>query len=761
MVSLSKMMKWNHRYVTQIGMIIAVLGHLSPVEAQISQGGRPYSFSSAVTDSIATRIMAALDVAALVAEDELEAAQDSPVPPRFGYAFSVSLGLDNAGTWTELPNGDRLWRLSLVAPGAYSINLLYDEFWLPEGARFFIYNEDRSMVLGAFTSANNKDYGKFSTGLVRGDISILEYYEPASARPSARLHISRVVHGYRNIIGPTAVAGLGKGFTHGPLGFGASGACNSNINCPAGVPWADEKRSVVMILLDDGTRLASGAIINNTRLDYTPYLLLAFHSIDTSPEDGILSAAEIQDAEQWMVMFNYESPNCTDIDGPITQTVSGTTLKAGNVVTDFALLELSTTPPSTYDVYYAGWSTDAAAATSVTGIHHPHGDIKKIALDNEPPQTATHPDLAPNSHWYVEDWDSGTTETGSSGSPLFNQSHQIVGQVHAGNGYAACHPLKGTYYGKFSVSWDYGSTAATRLRDWLDPDNTLAKTLGGMEGPPRLENISLLNQSLQKAKVYAAGGSVSAGTGVTVTVSGDVMFVAGGYAGGNVTLSPGFHAQAGSKFRAYIDPSLIPPPPPAPTGLVITNAGNQGQAPQLWWNAVADATSYRVFRRYASSPYLNIATTSVNSYLDTGAVLDSWSQFSLEYYATAVNTWGESGPSNTASALGYLQKGKPGIPDVYSLSPAYPNPFNPATTIRFGLPEDASARLVVYDLLGREVARLLERSLAAGYHSVVWNGINAAGAELPSGLYIARLLATPAAGTAPGFTQTIKMVLLK
>ena len=150
-----------------------------PLMAQISHGGQPYSFSSAVTDSIATRTMAALDVATLVAEDELEAAQDLPVPPRFGYAFKVSLGPDSSGTWIELPNGDWLWRLRIITPGAYSINLLYNYFWLPAGAKFFIYNEDRSMVLGSFTSANNKDHGKFSTGLVRGDISILEYYEPA------------------------------------------------------------------------------------------------------------------------------------------------------------------------------------------------------------------------------------------------------------------------------------------------------------------------------------------------------------------------------------------------------------------------------------------------------------------------------------------------------------------------------------------------------------------------------------------------------
>ena len=178
MTSVRKMIVRNYLYIKHIGMIVAVLGHLSPVEAQISQGGRPYSFSSTISDSIATRTMAALDVAALIAEDELEAAQSSPLPPRFGYAFKVSLGLDSAGTWTELPNGDRVWQLRITAPGAYSINLLYDDFWLPDGATFFIYNEDHSMVLGAFTSANNKEHGKFATGSVRGDTSILEYYEP-------------------------------------------------------------------------------------------------------------------------------------------------------------------------------------------------------------------------------------------------------------------------------------------------------------------------------------------------------------------------------------------------------------------------------------------------------------------------------------------------------------------------------------------------------------------------------------------------------
>jgi len=78
-------------------LIIAAVSLIwqQPLVAQVSQGGRHYSFFSTVTDSISARTLAGVDVAALLAEDELEAAQDSPVPPRFGYAFRVSLGMES------------------------------------------------------------------------------------------------------------------------------------------------------------------------------------------------------------------------------------------------------------------------------------------------------------------------------------------------------------------------------------------------------------------------------------------------------------------------------------------------------------------------------------------------------------------------------------------------------------------------------------------------------------------------------------------
>ena len=93
-------------------------------------------------------------------------------------------------------------------------------------------------------------------------------------------------------------------------------------------------------------------------------------------------------------------------------------------------------------------------------------------------------------------------------------------------------------------------------------------------------------------------------------------------------------------------------------------------------------------------------------------------------------------------------------PFSFELHSAYPNPFNPATTIRFDLPEAAAVRLVVYDLQGREVATLVAWDRRAGYHSVVWDGKAAIGGEAPSGIYIARLVT-------PQYTKSIKLLLLK
>jgi|GEM_PF-1431628 len=94
------------------------------------------------------------------------------------------------------------------------------------------------------------------------------------------------------------------------------------------------------------------------------------------------------------------------------------------------------------------------------------------------------------------------------------------------------------------------------------------------------------------------------------------------------------------------------------------------------------------------------------------------------------------------------------IPSEFALHAAYPNPFNPGTTVRFDLPEAAEVYLVVYDLLGREVVRLVDGRREAGYYRVIWDGRDAQSREVPTGLYIARMMT-------PQYTRSIKLMLLK
>ncbi|MBX2990524.1 MAG: T9SS type A sorting domain-containing protein [Bacteroidetes bacterium] len=82
------------------------------------------------------------------------------------------------------------------------------------------------------------------------------------------------------------------------------------------------------------------------------------------------------------------------------------------------------------------------------------------------------------------------------------------------------------------------------------------------------------------------------------------------------------------------------------------------------------------------------------------------------------------------------------IPTTFAVHANYPNPFNPSTTIKFELPENSSVSLVVYDVLGREVAQLVSGSREAGYHSATWDASN-----MSSGVYFARFTATDANGS--------------
>jgi hypothetical protein len=102
-----------------------------------------------------------------------------------------------------------------------------------------------------------------------------------------------------------------------------------------------------------------------------------------------------------------------------------------------------------------------------------------------------------------------------------------------------------------------------------------------------------------------------------------------------------------------------------------------------------------------------------------------------------------------------------GVPQSFVLENNYPNPFNPSTTIVYGLPVQSHVTVKVYSLLGQEMKTLVNDIQGASYHRLIWNGTDNSGRHVSSGVYFVRISAEPLAGSASPFVQTKKMVLTK
>lgn len=204
----------------------------------------------------------------------------------------------------------------------------------------------------------------------------------------------------------------------------------------------------------------------------------------------------------------------------------------------------------------------------------------------------------------------------------------------------------------------------------------------------------------------------------------------------------------------------------------LSLSGSIGQSPSLSWTASSTSgVSYKLYRcqsyyQSCSSTESVITTTSSTSYTDNGVSITTQGDADdrYTYRVTATKNGEESGSSNSASTWGEgpqrIGEQQPAltfasleadsaVPETHALNQNYPNPFNPSTEIRFDLPEAAEVLLVVYNVTGREVARLVNQSMGAGSHRVRWDA-----GDLPSGVYLYQL-------TAGNYTDTKSMTLLR
>ena len=380
------------------------------------------------------------DKAVLDAEDTAREA-DLGGPERFAWPADLSLTAGDGEGWDRLPGGEHRWQLVVRAPGSLSLGFGFSRFHLPWGGRLIItgtHGPER-----VFTAADNRDHGELWTPVVLGDRAVLTLALPAGHRDDFALELTRVGRGYR---------------VFGEPAEDKSGACNIDVICEEGDAWRKEIRSVGVYQVG-ATWKCTGVMINNTVNDGRPYFLTANHCGVTDISDQTV-----------VVYWNFESPECgLHGAGSLEDTQSGASWRAAWSLSDMTLLELA--PPDTsWHVTYSGWDRSGDAVAKAVTIHHPSTDEKSISFEDDPLQVTSYSsNTVPGdgTHLRVVDWDLGTTEPGSSGCPLYDPEHRIIGQLHGG--YAACGNDESDWYGRLSVSWNGGGTPDTQLASWLDP----------------------------------------------------------------------------------------------------------------------------------------------------------------------------------------------------------------------------------------------------------------------------------------------------
>ena len=259
----------------------------------------------------------------------------------------------------------------------------------------------------------------------------------------------------------------------------------------------------------------------------------------------------------------------------------------------------------------------------------------------------------------------------------------------------------------------------------------------------------------QEAKLLPHDGAVEDHFGVSVSISGDYAIV-GSVGDNNYSGSAYVFKRIGTSWAQ--EPKLLASDRGPEIDLFGSSVSISSDyavvgAPMDDDNGISSGSAY-VFKRTGTS-----WAQEAKLLPSDGAVGDDfgWSVSISGGYAVVGAYLDDDNGTDAGSAYVYsgfttpvgVENEEVGLPVEFSLSQNYPNPFNPVTVIEYELPEASEASLVIYNLRGEEIARLVDGQQQAGYHKVIWNASNVA-----SGVYFYRL-------QAGNFVQTRKLVLLK
>lgn len=378
-------------------------------------------------------------------------------PSVFAEAISTDLNCSDHGSWESSKEGYLLWRQRITSEDAYSLNLGFSDFYLPSSASLFIYDQNRTVVIGPITQKDNEEHKQWWSPVIPSDEVIIELQIAPQDINEVGLTIGQVNHDFS--------------------GFGAvlSGSCNVDVVCGAsdGLAIIEKYRNVINSvgqMTINGQFDCTGSLLNNTRNDCTPYLITAEHC-------GIT----MSNASSVVVYWNYQNSQCrtpgsidsgNQGDGRRTEFNSGSSFIAKYDQTDFAMVLLDDPVDPNSNPYYLGWDRETETVDSLAVVHHPRGEEKRISFDYDTPEFNFDRNFI-----RIFNWEVGTTESGSSGSPLVTTEGLVVGLLSGGD--AACGNRLEDDFGMIKNSWEGGGTPETSLKSWLDPINTGQTKISG------------------------------------------------------------------------------------------------------------------------------------------------------------------------------------------------------------------------------------------------------------------------------------------
>lgn len=393
-----------------------------------------------------TTMLGPIDEAGLMLEDEHDEVSD---PPRFGVQRQVDLSLDD-GLWMNVTGG-RLWRCRIEALGALNTRLHLSGLDLETGQQVIVHSPgDASSLVGPVEGRGERGDGEVWGVFAQGAAAEIEWFVP-EGQSVTQLPFTRVeyAHGYRDVLGPEERQLLA------PIG------CRNEPACFPGWENLSNATGRLLYTRNGANRACSGQLTATTAADETPYFSTAYHCIGTQTE-----------AASANVRFFFRTDSCEGLLN-LGQAAIGTDLVATHPSSDSTLLMIRGALPS--GVHWIGWtSTLPANGTPILSIHHPSAFQQAISFGSK---TGTGTACNPVISACTVNWTTGTTEPGSSGCALVEQTTGLMFGVLTCGTSACNNPGGWDAYGRWDLAVNnggFGALLGQGSDDAYEPDDTCA-----------------------------------------------------------------------------------------------------------------------------------------------------------------------------------------------------------------------------------------------------------------------------------------------